>query len=827
MIKADRWRQVERIYEQAAALEESRRLEFLNVACGGDPELRLEVESLLACEPHAGAFLEEGAAEAAARNADVLRIGTVVSHYRVLERLGDGGMGVVYKAEDLKLGRLVALKFLAPFTGPSAPDRFEREARAASSLNHPNICTIYETGETEGQLFIAMELLGGEPLDRRIERTGQRSGLMSSHEMASILDTAIELADALDAAHRQGIIHRDIKPGNIFITERGAAKLLDFGLAKLQARPEDEATLTATGLIAGTMGYMSPEQMRGEQLDGRTDIFSLGVVLHEMITGERPPSGDLDRIGHPELSRIVRKALAQDPKQRYQTAAELKCDLESLRARPVESRRSWRTWIFATVCVGVLLAGAVIWISGLRSASEAPGIQSLVVLPIENLTGDGSQDYLAAGITDDLTSDLAKISTVRVISRTSAARYKGSSKTLSQISAELHVQAALEGALQRAGSRLRVNLKLLQAPGDRQIWADTYESDARNSATFASRIAVSVAHHCGARLSADAEARLAGSSRANPRAYDTYLHGRYLWNLRVAERIRQAAGLFEEAVREDPRLALAWSGLADCHTIGWGAGSDYARGEECARRAVSLQPDLAEAHVSLGFALQCQRHFAEAAAELKRGLELNPKYVTAHQFYSIHLLSDGRPLEALAENDRALELDPFSLPVNNFRVYILIALRQYDRALEQARATAAIDPYIGPLWQIARIYWIQRKGAEAVAAEQQAAALVDGPGTEAYVQGQMEAEAALAGSGFEAACLRSVRAKEQAAPSGLPDYIALQYGCLRNKKKVMEWLNRYINYGAVMVVKTAPEFDFLRSDPDFQAYLSKIGLPPD
>jgi TolB-like protein/DNA-binding winged helix-turn-helix (wHTH) protein len=492
--------------------------------------------------------------------------------------------------------------------------------------------------------------------------------------------------------------------------------------------------------------------------------------------------------------------------------------------------RMWTLWMASGLMLLLALAG-YFNLGGARdrllASKGAPRMQSLAVLPIENLSGDAGQEYFADGLTDDLTSMLARIGPLRVISRTSGMRYKGAKRALPEVARELRVDGVVEGSIQRAGGRMRINVKLVHAATERQLWAESYEGESGETARFGWQIALAVAHQISARVTAEAAARLAGSRPENPRAYDAYLRGRYLWNLRGAEAITEAVGYFEQAVREDPNFALAYSGLSDCYTIGWGAKFDPALAEEYARKAVALEPDLAETHVSLAFAQQCLYRFADAAGELKRGMELNPNYVPAHQFYALYLATTGRLVEALAENDRALQLDPFSLPVNNLRGFILVGLRRYDRAVEHLRVTAEIDPKAtDPLLQLARIYWLQQRAADALAAERKAASAES---SEVLLRGQADVEATFAKSGLRAACLRSVQLKERAHTPGGALFIPLQYGFLEDRRKVLEWLDRLLgqrNYATAMLLKTAPEFDFMRSDPGFQDLLRRVGLPP-
>ena len=499
-------------------------------------------------------------------------IGQTVSHYRILEKLGSGGMGVVYKAEDTQLGRSVALKFLPEALAQDRKflERFRREARAASALNHPSVCTIYEIGEQEGRLFIAMECLEGETLRQRLAvaaglpRQPERGGMKPPLRTDELLDLAIQIADGLEAAHAKGIVHRDIKPANIFVTTRGQAKILDFGLAKwtgveagLKHAPSGEATaaaeesLTSTGMAVGTFEYMSPEQVRAEELDARTDLFSFGLVLYEMATGRRAFTGDspgtvFDAILNrapisplrvnpelpPELGRIISKAIEKDRKLRYQTAAELKADLERLkqetagkagaglallwwarRAVALQNRRMLVLGVSALLACLAVLVG--LNVGGLRDRLAPRAgprlIQSLAVLPLANLSGNPEQEYFADGMTEELITSLAKISALKVISHTSMMQYKGTKKPLPQIAKELNVDAVIEGSVLREGDRVRVTAQLIQASTDQHLWAESYERDLRSVLAMQSEIASAIAEKVHAALTPNERARLASA----------------------------------------------------------------------------------------------------------------------------------------------------------------------------------------------------------------------------------------------------------------------------------------------------------------------------
>lgn len=503
---------------------------------------------------------------------------------------------------------------------------------------------------------------------------------------------------------------------------------------------------------------------------------------------------------------------------------------------PAEPHRPFPRWwapaLAAGLLIGLLAAGGLLlrlrgpW----ASAGAMQPIRSLAVLPIVNLTGDVSQEYFVDGLTDDLISNLSRIGALRVISYTSMMRYKSAPKGVPEIARELGVEGVIEGSAQRAGARMRMNIKLVRAAAERQLWSESYEGEASDAPYLEGRIALAVAYQISAHLTAGAAARLAGGGSANPAAYEAYEHGRYLWNLRGRDAITEATRFFEDAVRGDPNFALAWSGLADCYTIGWEAHSDPFLAETYARKALALNPRLAEAHVSLGFAKLCQRRFAEAEPELRRGGELNPNYVPAHQLYAVHLLTLGRAAAALTESDRALELDPFSLPVNNMRAMILIGLHQYDAAEKYENIAAQLAPDSAePANNLARIHWLQHRAPQALADHRRAAALAQAPGADAFLRGLADAETVFARSGFRAACLRTAQWRDQTQQAGGAWPVGLQYGLLEDRRRVLDWVGHEVDrtgYGGIYFLKTAPELDFIRADPAFQELLRRIGLPP-
>ncbi len=789
------------------------------------------------------------------RPLSILKPGTLVAgKYKILEELGHGGMGVVHKAEDVKLKRFVALKFLPPhlMDSPELKERFLVEAQAAAALNHPNICVIHEVGDDEGRPYIAMEFVDGETLKDKL-----RKGPLKADEALAI---ACQLAAGLGEAHHKGIIHRDIKSANIMVTAKGQAKVMDFGLAKLRGG----SSLTKSQTTIGTVAYMSPEQARGGDLDARTDIWSLGVVLYELLSGKLPFRGDHDQavihqIVHVEpeplkrarpdlpagLEEIVGQALAKKPAARYQTMEELGTDLEAvaeglkpLNARPRRAPRRILgirpAYLYAAVPVLLsLLLG--LNVGGLRnkilgeSGASARAIR-LAVLPFANLTGDPQQEYFSEGLTQQMNAQLGGLNpqALSVIGNASVARYKKTNIPIDQIGRELGVQYVLEGGMQREGTRIRITAELIRTGDQSQVWARTFDKDAASLLAIQSDVVQQVAAALAVKLLPAGQASLAKSRTIDSAAYEAYLKGSQYYIKMTPGDTDTAQKFFEAALRIQPDYAAAYIGLYYV----WAVRNQMAfvpsteavpKAKAAVLKALELDETLGEAHYALAaFRTWLDRDLAAAGPEWKRAVELDPSNPIGLASYAHYLMCLGRNEEGLVMIRKALDLDPFNVTVHSFAVMCHVLARRLDEAIAEARATLAMQPDHPVALSGALIaYALKGMGRETVAVMKELYRPLQAPGLEAALDAGF-VEDGLRGAAKRIAPLIGPAAQElRIAPT---DYAQL-YILAGDEEQAMKQLEKAfeINDPNIPYLRV-PLYDPLRSDPRFQDLMRRAGL---
>ncbi len=893
MTTPEKWKDIDRIFAAALEREPAERAVFLDEACAGDEELRKEVESLLAHdEPES--LISGPAVEEATRLLVNTRAAdlppTFIGPYQVTRSLGAGGMGHVYLAHDERLNRQVAVKLLSGYDVAKEERirRFRREALAASTLNHPNILTIYEIGETDGHNFIATEFVDGQTLLDLI-----KNGPVS---VAKATDIAIQIASALAAAHAAGIVHRDIKPANLMVRADGLLKVLDFGIAKY-SQPEDSGQAkesqveTAIGTVIGTAAYMSPEQARGNPIDHRTDIWSLGVVLYELVTGRRPFAGAtmmdvmsavIERQPLPfsahelvtadALERIVSKALRKDRDERYQTIRDMLLDLQSLkqelefeskleRSLPPKSKSAanlreqatetvmesavrptvnekgpttrttlrQRSAVIAVAALLIIAAGVGSYFYFMRARSGV--INSVAVLPFVNASGNSDLEYLSDGLTESLITSLSQVPKLSVKARTSVFRYKGKDAPPQQLGKELNVQAVLNGRVVQRGDNLTLHIELVDVNTETALWSGDYNRSMTNLVSLPSEIARDVSSKLRLKLSGADEQKLAKNYTANTEAYQLYLKGRFHVFKLTPPEVKTGISYLQQAIEIDPAYALAYIGLSEAYrSLALAAEMTptefLPKAKAAAQKAVEIDDNLAEAHTALGACIfWYDWKWNEAENQYKRALELNPNSADTHLFYA-HLLSNtGRHAEGLAEIKRARELDPISPFVSALEGQFLIHAGRTDEALERLQKTFELAPNFWFPHLFASSAYIEKGMYREAVAEARRAKELSPNQTISDAFGNY----ALAKSG-----------KREEARAGLeellklsvvrfvpPCHIALIYNGLGETDQVVAWLEKgYEQRDPKMAfLKAEPKWNNLAADPRFQDLLRRVGFP--
>jgi serine/threonine-protein kinase len=783
-------------------------------------------------------------------------IGKRIAHYQILEQLGAGGMGVVYRAHDARLERDVAFKLLPDESvgSEAARSRLLREARTASALTHPHICHIYEAGQADGQVYIAMELLDGRALSDAIPPGGL--------PLETTLRIGTQIAEALAHAHGRGVIHRDLKANNVILTAEGRAVVLDFGLAKRERLEEEtfselSVAPTATGVVMGTPAYLSPEVLRGESATAQSDVWALGVLLYDMASGALPfhgrsmaelasailkdPPAALPERAHPGLHAIIQRCLAKEQSQRYKLASEVQAALQALqpssghvarRVPPAWGRMAVYAAAVLVTVVTVLFATDVIRGRGpMGGGSSGTRIRSLAVLPLANLSGDPRQEYFADGLTDELIADLASIKSLTVISRTSAMRYKGASKPLPEIARELGVDGIVEGSVLRSEDRVRIKVQLIEAASDRHLWTQSYDRGMRDILAVQGEVGRDIAQRINAQISPRERALAASLQPVNPQAYEAYLRGRYYWNKRTRDGLLHALENFDQAIRIDSTYAVAYAGLADTYVLmGLYAGSPpqecYPRARAAALHALKIDEHLAEAHASLGrVKLFYDWDWTGAETEFKRAIELKPSLSTAHHWYSICLRDVSRLEEAIAEANRALELDPVNLIINTNLGDTFFYAGQFDQAVAQHRKTLLLDSGFAPAHLYLGRALEQGAVPEDAVIEFRKARSLTGNGS--YALGDLAHALARTGKRAEARRLLNELSEFSKQGAGLEMDLALVHLALGERDEAFRYLeDAYRKRAGLNDLRVDPRFGSLRGDPRFQDLLVRLGLAP-
>ena len=777
-------------------------------------------------------------------------VGRKVGGFEIVEVIGRGGMGVVYLARDTKLDRSVAIKSIpAKLADDStARMRFHREAKLLASLNHPNIAAIHEIIEQdEGANYLILEYVPGQTLAERIAR--------EPLNLEEALSIGQQIAEAVSAAHEKGIVHRDLKPGNIKITPKGKVKVLDFGLAKASVSEgrSGEITVTQPGRVMGTPAYMSPEQARGKDTDHRTDIWSFGCIMYEMLTGrlpfegetatdtlariiERQPDWELLPSETPENIRfLLHHCLEKNQDERLGDIADAAIEIgETPNLQATRPTALLRTPLRLAMAIGLVVVAIVVGLNIGRWREQMPArtgpgrIKSLAVLPLENLSGDPNQEYFSDGMTEALMTELSKIGTLRVISRRSVMRYKGSDKPLPEIARELDVDAVVEGSVLRVAERVRITAQLIGAVPERHLWADNYDRDFGDLLILSSEVAQAIAREIQVTLTPEEQVRLASTRPVNPEAHDLYLRGKYHYFKLTKKELEKANEYFQQAIEVDPNYAQAYAGLAASYEyLSW-AGHlplDEVKSKIMAilSKALEIDDTLAEAHLALsGVQFYLDWDWVEGEEEIKIAIALNPNLAEAHYEYAYYLMAMGRFAESIAEAKLALQLDPLSYPYEATLAYIYYQARQYDQAIAQYQRMSELEPKkSGAYFGLARVYVQVERYEDAVKARQKALTLSGAQQEEVEALGRAYSESGP--KGYWMWRLEKLKGQDEHNP-----YLTAQiYAQLDDKEQAFAWLEKaYEKHdGRIYRLKVEPLLDPLRNDPRFGDLLRRMNFP--
>jgi serine/threonine-protein kinase len=767
------------------------------------------------------------------------------TRYQIVEMIGQGGMGVVYKAIDKEINRIVALKMIRPELSrdPAILDQFKRELILAREISHEHVIRIHDIGEEGGIRYISMKYVDGTNLLDLLRATGRLTG-------ERVVSIGVQICSALAAAHRKGVIHRDLKPQNIMIDRDGNVQVMDFGIA----RSLESAETSANGGITGTPSYMSPEQAQGQAGDARSDIYALGCILYEMLTGRKvfesgtveglialhmsesptPPS-TLNPAVTPVLDSLILKALEKEPDRRFQTAEELCAVLESVPApdmAPPDRIPSIRTPAESTPAVDSPAkqagAGHTPAQSGGAPAARSQGEKqtSIAVLPFRDMSPEKDQEYFCDGMAEEIMNALVRIEGLRVAALTSAFQFKNQSLDIRKIGEELNVGSVLEGSVRKAGNRLRVTAQLVDVADGYHVWSDRYDRDLEDVFAIQDEISEAIVKALEPRL-LEKKCKPAPRREVNLEAYTLYLKGRYYWNKRMPADIQKAKDFFNRAIEIDPGYALAYAGLADCYLVEAGSSSrdELAGALAAARKAIELDPTLAEPHTSIAWVLaNTDFDWEEAFREMERSIELNPNYATAHHWYALGLGVMGRYDEAFREIELAMQLDPLSPIIKVGAAWLYYGARLYERAMEEARGALELDPDFMPAHaMMAYGHLTEGRNDEAIAEMSNVYTALGGKEIGERIQ------RAYRESGLEAALREEVKyLKSEAFQHGWGDsQVAETLVRLGDHDEALDRLEKaYENREQeIAMVMTTPQFDPIRGHPRFKALLKKMNIP--